>query len=161
MTLTWPSVKPTKNALKLCDQNRPENLYHMTYTLLQNFRGLLWPSFDLCTLYMPDPPRVRSIWIYYWCDQIWARSALFSDRQSPECKHAPYVNNFDFDLTCDVIGDHEVNEIRFRSTVLAGLSNAVWVLKIGPVVSEIGGGALNIPPPQSVALWDIPQSGAG
>ena len=39
--------------------------------------------------------------------------------------HAPYVNNFDFDLTCGVIGDLEVTEIRFCSTVLAGLSNAV------------------------------------
>ena len=36
-----------------------------------------------------------------------------------------HVNNFDFDLTCDVIGDFEVNEIKFRSTVLAGLSNAI------------------------------------
>ena len=36
-----------------------------------------------------------------------------------------YVNNFDFDLTCDGIGDIEVNEIMFRSTVLARLSNAV------------------------------------
>ena len=51
------------------------------------------------------------------------------------------VNNFDFDLTCDVIGDLEVNEIRFRSTVLAGLSNAVLILNIRPVVSEIGGGS--------------------
>ena len=50
---------------------------------------------------------------------------LFSDRQSPKCRHGSYVNNFDFDLTCDVIGVLEVNEIRFRSTVLAGLSNAV------------------------------------
>ena len=43
-----------------------------------------------------------------------ARSDLLSDRQSPKCKHAPYVNNFEFDLTCDVIGDLEVNEIRLR-----------------------------------------------
>ena len=50
------------------------------------------------------------------------------------------VNNFDFDLTCDVIGDLEVNEIRFRLTVLAGLSKTVSISKIGPVVSEIGGG---------------------
>ena len=77
---------------------------------------------------------------------------LFSDRQSPKCKYAPYVNNFDFGLTCDVIGDLEVNEIRLRSTLLAGLSN-------GAVVSDIGG-ALN-KPRQSVVSWDIPQSGAG
>ena len=65
-------------------------------------------------MYMFDTPRVRSIWIQKWRDQIWARSGLFSDRQSPKCKHGPYVNNFDFDLTCDVIGDLEVNEIMFR-----------------------------------------------
>ena len=36
--------------------------------------------------------------------------------------HVPYnVHNFYFDLTCNVIGDLEVNEIRFCSTVLAGL----------------------------------------
>ena len=71
---------------------------------------------------------------------------MLSDHQSPKCKHAPYVNNFDFDLTCDVIGDLEVNEIRFHSTVLTGLSNAVGILKKGPVVSEIGGGSPNSPP---------------
>ena len=73
-------------------------------------------------------------------NQIWARSDLLSDHESPKCKDAPYVNNFYFDLTCDVIGDLEVNKVRFRSTVLAGLSNAVWILKIGPEVSEIEGG---------------------
>ena len=57
---------------------------------------------------------------------------MISDRQSPKCKHAPYVNNFDFDLT-----DLEINEIRFHSAVLAGLSNAVWILKIGQIISEI------------------------
>ena len=68
---------------------------------------------------------------------------------------------FDFDLTCDVIGDLEVNVIKFRSTDLQWLSNAVWILKIGPVVSEIGGGLEIAPPPQSVVLWIRPQSGAG
>ena len=58
------------------------------------------------------------------------------------------------------LGDLKVNEIRFRSTVLAGPSNAVWILKIEPVVSEKGGGGA-LKSPQSVALWDIPQSGAG
>ena len=88
---------------------------------------------------------------------MWPRSVLFSDRQSPKCKHAPYINNFEFDLTCDVIGDLEVNKIRFRSTVLPGLSKAVWILKIGPVVSEIGGrGVLNIPPPVSRIIGYTP-----
>ena len=34
--------------------------------------------------------------------------------QSVNMPHGPYVNDFDFDLTCDVIGDLEVNEIRLR-----------------------------------------------
>ena len=45
-----------------------------------------------------------------------------------------------FDLTCDVIGDPEVNEIWFPDRTLRGLSNTVKILKIGPVVSEIAGG---------------------
>ena len=57
------------------------------------------------------------------------------------------VKHFIFDLTCDVIGDPEVNEIWFPSTNLTGLSNAVWILRIRPVVSEIRGGAKNSPPP--------------
>ena len=77
---------------------------------------------------------------------------------------------FLFYLNCDArstIGDPEVNQIRFRSTTLAGLSNVqnVSILKIGPVVSDIGerGGALYTPSPQSVVLWKMPgpQSGAG
>ena len=81
---------------------------------------------------------------------------MFSDSQSPKCKHTPYVNNFDFDLTCDVIGDLEVNEIRFRSTVLAGLSNAACILKIGPVLSEIGGGYKYPPTPDGGVMGYTP-----
>ena len=51
-----------------------------------------------------------------------------------------HVNNFDFNLTCDVIGDLEVNKIRFRSSFFPQLSTAVLILKTGPVVSEIGEG---------------------
>ena len=149
LPLTWPSVKPSKNVLGQPNgyHNRnmwskgPENLCHITCILFQNVRDLLWPSYDLkYTLCMLDTPRVRSIWNKKWCDHIWAWSDVFTDRQSPKWKHAPYVNNFEFDLTCDVIGDLEVNNNRFRSTVLAGLSKAAWILKIGPVVSEMGGG---------------------
>ena len=50
----------------------------------------------------------------------------------------------------------------FHSTTLAWLSNAIWILKIGPVVSEIGGGA-NMSPlgrvvdlPQCVYHWYRP-----
>ena len=132
----------------------------MTYILHQNFRDLLWPTFDVkYTLYMLDTLEYVQNG-FKSDDQIWARSDLLSDRQTPMCKHAPYANNFDFDLAYDVVGDLEVNEIRLRSTVLAGLSNVVWILKIEPVVSEKGGGGA-LKSPQSVALWDIPQSGAG
>ena len=48
---------------------------------------------------------------------------------------------FNFDLTCDVIGDLRVKfyQIRLSLTCLAGLSKAASILKIDPVVSEIGG----------------------
>ena len=36
--------------------------------------------------------------------------------------------------------DPEVNKICFPSTVFPGLSNTVWIFRIGPVVSEIRGG---------------------
>ena len=66
----------------------------------------------------------------------------------------PNIDNVYFDLTCDVIGDLEFSEIRFRSTVFPGLSDAVWILMIGPVVSELGGGGLWIaPPPPSRARY--------
>ena len=55
--------------------------------------------------------------------------------------------HFIFDLTCDVIGDPKVNEIGFPSTNLTGLSNAVWILGIRPVVSELRGGFKKSPPP--------------
>ena len=74
--LTWPwpdlqfsllkmsSDNQMDTIIELCGQNRPENLCHMTYILLQNFRDLLWPSFDLkCTLSMLDNSIIRSIWI--------------------------------------------------------------------------------------------------
>ena len=57
---------------------------------------------------------------------------------------------FYFDLTCGVIGDPEVNKIRFHMTTWAGISNAAWILKTNPVVSEIGvgyDGYLDSPPP--------------
>ena len=47
---------------------------------------------------------------------------------------------FYFDLTCDVIGDLKVSEIRSRLTVFAGLPNALWILTISTAISEKGGG---------------------
>ena len=61
------------------------------------------------------------------------------------------AKHFVFDLTCDVIGDPEVNKIYFRSTDCPGLSDAVCGFKIGSVVAEIrvgwGGGVKIAPPP--------------
>ena len=54
-------------------------------------------------------------------------------------KYAINVNELT-NLTCDVTGDSEVNAIMFRSTDLRRLSNTVLILKIGPVVSEMGSG---------------------
>ena len=47
---------------------------------------------------------------------------------------------FVFDLTCDVIGEAEVNETWFSSTNLREIDNAALNLQIEPVVSEIYGG---------------------
>ena len=56
------------------------------------------------------------------------------------CHQARNVKHFDFDLTCDVTGDLEVIKICFPLTVSPGLSNAAWICRVGPVVSEIRGG---------------------
>ena len=48
----------------------------------------------------------------------------------------------------------------FRSTDLQWLSNAVWILKIGPVVSEIGGGLEIAPPPLSQLCYGLDPSQA-
>ena len=69
---------------------------------------------------------------------------LLADVTKPEKEH------FYFDLTCDVNGDPEVIKICFPSTVFPELSNAAWIFRIGPVVSEIRGGARNSPPVERV-----------
>ena len=66
---------------------------------------------------------------------------LLADVTKPEMSE-----HFDFDLTCDVTRDPDVNKIYFPSTVFPGLSNAACIFRIGPVVSEIRGGARNSPP---------------
>ena len=58
-----------------------------------------------------------------------------------------------FYLTCDVIDDPQANAIKFRSTTLAGLTNAVWILKIDPVVSDIGRGLIFAPPSGARVKW--------
>ena len=49
----------------------------------------------------------------------------------------PNVDNFNFNLTCDVISmidDLEANKIRFRSTYLTGISNTALIVKISSVI---------------------------
>ena len=61
---------------------------------------------------------------------------------------AEIAQYFVFNLTCDVIGEAEVNETWFISSNLPDLSNATLNLQIGPVVSEIRGKGKIAPPPQ-------------
>ena len=150
--LTWPwpdhykllkiaSHDPMDTLIELLGQCWPGNMCRMTYLWLGNYRDLLWPSYDLeCTQY-----RVRILMVLLVCSweyfgRNWVHSELANGRQSPTCEHVPNVDIFYCALTCDVIGDPEVSKIKFPSTTLAGLSNTVWILKIGSVVSEIGGG---------------------
>ena len=56
---------------------------------------------------------------------------------------------FNFGLSCDVIGDLEVDKIRYRSTNVAGILNTVLILKIDPGVSEVCLPPPSPPPSQS------------
>ena len=42
-----------------------------------------------------------------------------------KCEHVPNVDIFYFALTCDIIGDPDVNKIKLISTTLEELLNAV------------------------------------
>ena len=48
------------------------------------------------------------------------------------------MSNIVLGLTYDVISDPEVIKICFPLTSFPGLSNGLWISKIGPVVSELG-----------------------
>ena len=48
---------------------------------------------------------------------------LSDGRQSPKLEHVPSIDMFYFDLTCDVVGDPEVNKIKFNSTNFGDISN--------------------------------------
>ena len=85
-------------------------------------------------------------------ESILSKLELSPGRQPPRCEHVPNVDIFYVDLICDVIGDPEIKN-KFRSTTLAGLTNNVRNLKINPVVSEIGGGAIISPLPCSGARY--------
>ena len=60
----------------------------------------------------------------------------FIGRRARQNQIRQIVKHFVFDLTCDVIGDPEVNKIRFPLTKFPDLSNAVCILQIGPVVPK-------------------------
>ena len=66
--------------------------------------------------------------------------------------------NSTFDLTCDVIGLTEVNEIGSQGSSPLGLSNAVCRLSLCCVVHEILGGPKC---PHQTALLGRPHQGAG
>ena len=83
-------------------------------------------------------------------------TSQFCSPMSPKCRIARNVEHFDFDLTCDVTRDPEVNKICFLSTVFPGLSNAAWIFRIGPVVSEIRGGLEIAPPPSGARYKNTP-----
>ena len=112
----------------------------MPYLSLENYRDVVWPSFHLEVFLLKG----------HWENSLVKIESILSklaDASHPRVHmfQLPNVDIFHFDLTCDVIGDPAVNKIKFRATTLAGLSSAVWILKIGPVVSEIGGGLILAP----------------
>ena len=111
-------------------KNWPKNMYHATQT--QNFQFdlslTLWPWMTLTLNMLTESlgwylevSQMRSMSLYWLISIPYGSSA----RQSQTLK---IVKHFDFDLTCDVISDPEVNKIRFPSTNSLDLSNAVWIL---------------------------------
>ena len=81
---------------------------------------------------------------------------IISSQFACRCQQARNVKHFDFDLTCDVTRNPEVNKICFPSTVFPGLSNAARIFRSGPVVSEIRGGLEIAPPPSGARYKNIP-----
>ena len=84
----------------------------------------------------------RQLTLYGW----FSLKCVSLDVIAHSIEHPWTVKHFTFDLTCDVISDHKVNEISISSIVFTGLSKAVWILWICLVVPEIRGGAKNSPP---------------
>ena len=118
-----------------------------------NLRDHLWPSLDLKDTYNRLGALRVLFTVHFWA--IWAELSSFQFAQEQPEPQVRICNNreqFDFDLTCDVIANPEVNAILFRSTDLQWLSNDVWILKIGPVVSEIGGAQKSPAPPVSCVM---------
>ena len=108
-------------------QNWPKDIYHASQIYI--FFNLSLTSWHWMTLILNmlaqrslgsylKVSQTRSMPLYWLISILYGRSA----RQNQIVKH------FGFDLTCDVIGDPEVNKIRFTSTTFPDLANAVWIL---------------------------------
>ena len=133
------SHDPTDTVIEFLGRSWPGIMCHMT--LIWDFKTIM-TFWDLAltfnyTKYMVSTLIALLVYNWNYFSQNWIHSELFSGCQPPKCEHVPIF--FLFDLTCNVIGDSEVNKNRFCWTTLAGVSNAAWILKIGPVISENGG----------------------
>ena len=110
-------------------KNWPKNMYH--YAQTQNFQFDLpmtsWPWMTLTLNMLRESigwylELAQTRYMLYWIIFI---SYGSSGRQNQMLK---IVKKFYFGLICDVISDHEVNNIRFHSTNFPDLSNAVCIL---------------------------------
>ena len=138
----------------------PNNIYHSPKSRI----SFAWP-FLPGDLRWPWPPLwsqstandTYECWRHYpW--RIVVFVCAYHRNFARRCHQARNVEHFDVDLTCDVTRDPEVNKICFPSTVFPGLSDAAWIVRIGPVVSEIRGGLEKPHPPPPVGrVIKIPQ----
>ena len=112
----------------------------------QYLTNLCWDvSCDLLLL-RPD------LWDLAWHQSQWIDCVLFSILwlRRPICNRWFLTSttsafnwkngdNYGFWPTCDVIGFIKGNAVRLHYSAPAVLSNAVWISKIGPVVSKLAG----------------------
>ena len=112
------------------------------FEIFVTFVTLLWPQLKLYNYRLSTFIVIsRHVTFASSLGQNWAlprcltaashRQRTYRKRQM-SMSHSSY-----FDLTCDVIGDIEVNTTSFRSTTLSGLSHVSCILKADPVVSEV------------------------
>ena len=126
----WAILKVFYGLFAFLTKKWPENMYHAAQT--PNFKFDLsltsWPwmtlTFNMLTESLGwylEVSQTRSMSLY-WLISISYGSSVRQNQIHQIVKH------FDFDLTCDVISDPEVNNIRFTSTNSPDLSNAIWIL---------------------------------
>ena len=131
--LKMVSQTPMNTIIELYGQVDQETWCSMTYMWLKIF-------VSFCCLPVTLSVSITgSVYFQYNVESRWAKIESIpnsltaaSHRSMNSCHKCRY---FYFNLTCDVIGDFEVNKIRICSTNLAELTNAVWILRIRPVVS--------------------------